>query len=151
MTVDNRMLRQVKDRPIRIAVLDTGFDRSHADFQQARTKDFLGELGSLSNPEPLERPQCSRIVASRDFCRPSTANGGCGDNDEDDEDDVADLDGHGTKVAGILLRLAPYSELLIARVCLGEESSSLPENQVKFQTPQPDIVARVRYTTSERK
>jgi hypothetical protein len=60
------------------------------------------------------------------------------------------LDGHGTQVAGIILRLAPRANLLVARVCLGERSLSIPNDLARFKTPQPDTVAKVRLATSQR-
>lgn len=152
------MNRRQDDERIRVAVLDTGLDREHADFQRARTKQFVGELGNLPNPEQKEDAQTARIVGYRDFCRPDARDADVDDDkvqggsaadeevegDDVDNDDVPDLDGHGTQVAGILLRLAPHTELLVARVCLGENSVGISEDYTFFRKPRPDVVARVR-------
>lgn len=59
---------------------------------------------------------------------------------------MKDLDGHGTQVAELILRIAPRSELHIARICEGEISRGMPtpstatDNPVK--KPRPDIVAK---------
>lgn len=59
--------------------------------------------------------------------------------------DKLDLDGHGTQVAGLILRLAPRSELYIARICEGNiqrGTSKIMEPSLNpFQTPQPEIAA----------
>lgn len=63
-----------------------------------------------------------------------------------EKDDMKDLDGHGTQVAELILRLAPRSELYIARICEGEINRGTPtpsaptDNRVK--RPRPDIVAK---------
>lgn len=59
---------------------------------------------------------------------------------------MKDLDGHGTQVAELILRIAPRSELYIARICEGEINrgtsirSAATNNPVK--KPQPNIVAK---------
>ncbi|KAK7178833.1 hypothetical protein DPSP01_013881 [Paraphaeosphaeria sporulosa] len=130
------------DKPIKIAVLDTGLDGDHEDFQRARTTTFTGKFGDEPNPMHNEDPQINRIKSYRNFCTTEQA---CDHNvtDQDNEDtlaDVQDFDGHGTKVAGIILRLAPDSELFIAKVCIGGERK-LPAEESKFQKPEPDVVA----------
>lgn len=62
------------------------------------------------------------------------------------KDDMEDLDGHGTQVAELILRLAPRSELYMARICEGDINrgmmtpSTPTDNPVK--KPRPDIVAK---------
>lgn len=59
---------------------------------------------------------------------------------------MKDLDGHGTQVTELILRLAPRSELCIARICEGDINCGMPtpsaatDNAVK--KPRPDIVAK---------
>lgn len=59
---------------------------------------------------------------------------------------MKDLDGHGTQVAELILRLAPRSELYIARICEGDINRGMrtpaaaTDNPVK--RPRPDIVAK---------
>ena len=104
------------DTPIRVAVIGTGIDREHADFQMARTKKFRGHQ---PNPARSEQPQKDRIRACKNFCK------------DPPDDDVSDLDGHGTQVAGIILRLAPNAELYIARVCTGDTNYSVGNDKVQ--------------------
>lgn len=58
---------------------------------------------------------------------------------------AVDLDGHGTQVASLILRLAPRSDLYIARICEGDVQrgalKSTEPNLNPFKTPQPDVVA----------
>ncbi|KAI4601202.1 hypothetical protein KJ359_012390 [Pestalotiopsis sp. 9143b] len=74
---------------------------------------------------PMSDDQNCMIKSRRNFCDHARA-----------EDDVADLDGHGTAVAGIILRLAPRSEVYIARICTGVPGSGKPQH------PQPTTVAQ---------
>jgi len=110
----------------------------------------------ISNPAEDEEPQHTRIVAYRDCCTNEAYNELDNDSDSNDEDvsddfkvedtendDVEDLDGHGTQVAGIILRLAPRAKLLIARVCLGNQNVEVPEDKRKFIKPEPEVVAQV--------
>ncbi|CAK7237315.1 hypothetical protein SEUCBS140593_009918 [Sporothrix eucalyptigena] len=108
------------DTPIRVAVIDTGIDRGHADFQRARTKNFLGQK---PNPVQYEQPQKDRIRVCKNFCK------------DQPEDDVTDLDGHGTQVAGIILRLAPNAELYIARVCTSDINHGLEPDKKQQRRP----------------
>ncbi|KAM0260505.1 hypothetical protein ACHAQJ_002738 [Trichoderma viride] len=163
-TVAERLLHQDDDRIIRVAILDTGFDVEHDDFKEARTKHFQPcveivsnpvingppqfRVGIASNPVVNEPTQCERIKAYRNFCH-GGANGDL--NGTGNDDDIKDFDGHGTKVAGIILRLAPHAELFIARVCMGESNVLTPEDLKCFQKPQPEIVARaVRWAIEKR-
>lgn len=124
--------KQRRDRPVKIAILDTGFDSSHPDFEYSRALRFQNSQPVRAGGEPRQR---DRIRAWKDFTRESIST----------EADILDLDGHGTQVAGLILRLAPRSELYIARICEGniqrgaikptKPSSSL------LKTPQPDIAA----------
>ncbi|OIW24581.1 hypothetical protein CONLIGDRAFT_673720 [Coniochaeta ligniaria NRRL 30616] len=122
------------DTPIKIAVLDTGFDFSHADFRQARTKTFTGPYGDISCPAEHEDAQADRVKGCRNFCP------------DQPPENVCDIDGHGTQVAGIILRLAPHAHLYIARVCAGDANRGLasdekkPEERQDYLRPQPKYV-----------
>ena len=96
------------DEPVKVAILDTGIDRNHPDFQHPRSKP---KKGGIISPVKGEEEQIKRIKACQNFC-----------DDRKDVEDVTDIDGHGTHVAGIILQLAPRAELYIARVCQGDES-----------------------------
>lgn len=138
--IDRHFQCKDKDEVIKIAVLDTGFDANHDDFKQPRTKTFHGQGNNISNPVEIEIPQLHRIKACRNFCPETT---GHEHNNSNYYDDVPDLDGHGTQVAGIILRLAPRSQLYIARVCFGEKAIGVPESQTHFKRPQPEAVVKV--------
>lgn len=95
------------DRIIKVAVLDTGIRLDHPDFEQPRVKGF-GKYGKPIR-NFLEPPQRDRIKGVRNFAKKVQQN----------DNDVTDLNGHGTQVAGLILRFAPMAELYIARVCDG--------------------------------
>ncbi|KAI0441645.1 peptidase S8/S53 domain-containing protein [Xylaria telfairii] len=106
----NRFQYTNSDEPVKVAILDTGIDKNHPDFQNPRSKLKIKKGIESISPVKGEEKQIERIKACQNFC----------DNREDT--DVTDIDGHGTHVAGIILQLAPNAELYIARVCRGDES-----------------------------
>lgn len=122
------------DRPIKIAILDTGLDISHSDLNQPRIIRFQNSQPLRAEGEPYQR---DRIQAWKDFTQATSVK---------TKTDMLDLDGHGTQVAGLILRLAPRSDLYIARICEGDvsrggsmeptESSDNP-----FKKPQPETAA----------
>ncbi|KAI1098787.1 ankyrin [Jackrogersella minutella] len=119
------------DKKIRIAVLDTGIDLDHDDWLQPRAVRFENGKPVPASGEPK---QIDRIKNKRNFC------GG-------DETDVQDLDGHGTQVAGIILRLAPRAEVDIARVCIGNRNRGTRDSKGVVgssaeRCPQPSAVAK---------
>jgi subtilisin family serine protease len=110
----SKCFQPMSEEPIKVAILDSGIDLNHPDFKHPRSK--LKKDGNIS-PAKGEQTQVNRIRAWRNFCIDRTdARGGM------DFEDVTDMDGHGTHVAGIILQLAPCAELYIARVCEGDES-----------------------------
>jgi subtilisin family serine protease len=139
-TIDERLQYTTRDERVRIAILDTGLDHHHEDFKQARTKEFIGKMGDVASPVEGECPQSHRIRKRRNFCV---------NKEEDENEGTDDLDGHGTQVAGIILRLAPNADLYIARVCGGDLTYGHPEVQTQdkgnkdFCKPQPSVVAKV--------
>lgn len=143
-TIDERFnYTSRRGNPIKIAVLDTGIDKSHADFQQPRSKSFGEKDGGFVARRPVrgEEPQNLRIKNCRNYCT----------DNEDGDDDFEDLDGHGTAVAGIILRLVPRAEICVARVSLASQdgrSLNTPENMKKYRTPNPTVVARVSISAS---
>jgi hypothetical protein len=75
-------------KPVRIAILDTGYDASNEFFTAARKRritwrDFVGS----DSPASADNPEAGQ-----------------------------DLDGHGTDVLSIALRMAPFAEFYVARV-----------------------------------
>lgn len=129
----------VTDECVKVAIFDTGIDQHHLDFLYPRSKPKSG--GKISSVKG-EQLQIERIKACQNFC-----------DDRSRIDDVTDIDGHGTHVAGIILQLAPTTELYIARICQGDANydHSLkqmnPEAQLKQSVGDkkvyPDRVERV--------
>ncbi|KAG8157271.1 hypothetical protein KVR01_012979 [Diaporthe batatas] len=129
---DNFDFKKGRDEPIKIAVLDTGLDVKHPNFLNPRLTGFEGGKPVWAKkPEPS---QYERIKACADFT---------GDGLVESKDDMIDLNGHGTQVTELILRLAPRSDLYIARICTGEVGSGThtPTNST-IKHPRPDIVAR---------
>ncbi|KAI3393857.1 hypothetical protein diail_3532 [Diaporthe ilicicola] len=107
------------DERIRIAVLDTGMD----DNRYAENMN-----------EKLEKPPWTRVVARSNFCVPGK---------EKPNANTHDLDGHGTKVASIILDLAENVDLYIARVCRGTDVEEADQNkETEFKDPEPAVVAK---------
>ncbi|KAJ5738481.1 hypothetical protein N7493_001636 [Penicillium malachiteum] len=136
-TIDGRLQFIEGEVPVRIAILDTGIDSNHEDFHKARPRRFTNDLQSEAADE--EVPQKFRIKGRRNFCFD-----GAIDVKEKmiQEQDTNDCDGHGTQVAGIILRVAPNAELYIARICVGHDNtgSSISKDH-PFRDPTPDVVA----------
>ncbi|KAH7322491.1 hypothetical protein B0I35DRAFT_183080 [Stachybotrys elegans] len=125
------------DRRVRIAVLDTGLDDQHENFQLKQT-DEMGQQNRDSEENTARYG--SRIKQRRNFCCHKP---------EDENADVDDLDGHGTQIAGVLLRLAPNADIYVARVCRGRNvgfhDAAIKERidrENDFKDPEPDVVAR---------
>ncbi|KAL7931977.1 peptidase S8/S53 domain-containing protein [Trichoderma chlorosporum] len=101
-TYNERFQYTLSDESVKVAILDTGVDLKHLDFLQPRSK--LRRSGKISSVKG-EEAQIGRIKSCQNFC-----------DDRSDMEDVTDIDGHGTHVAGIILQLAPTAELYIARM-----------------------------------
>ncbi|PTB38351.1 hypothetical protein M441DRAFT_146368 [Trichoderma asperellum CBS 433.97] len=106
-TYRKRFQYTLDDERVKVAILDTGIDRNHPDFRHPRLKHKNGQ-GFIWAKE--EEAQIDRIKSCQNFC-----------DDRPNNEDVTDIDGHGTHVAGIILQLAPTAELYIARICQGDE------------------------------
>lgn len=120
-----------RDKKVRVAILDTGIDLDHEDWLQPRALRFDHGKPVPANGEPR---QIDRIKNKMNFCGGS-------------ETDVQDLDGHGTQVAGIILRLAPRAEIDIARVCIGDRNRGNTkgkdtESSSADKCPQPSAVVK---------
>ncbi|KAI1087485.1 ankyrin [Rostrohypoxylon terebratum] len=120
-----------KDKKVRVAILDTGIDLDHEDWLQPRALRFEHGKPVPASGEPR---QIDRIKNSMNFCGGS-------------ETVVQDLDGHGTQVAGIILRLAPRAEIDIARVCIGDRNRGNTKGKDTVSSsadkcPQPTAVAK---------
>lgn len=122
------------DETVKIAILDTGIDLTHRDWQQARIVRF--EEDGKPVHQQKEPSQWTRIKDFKNFCNPERP---------ETERDVMDLDGHGTQVAGILLRLAPRAEIYVARVCEGDSkrgiSATGPETTETLRGIRPKAIA----------
>lgn len=101
------------DRRIRIAILDTGVDENNAFLRGVRRR---------------RRSKDSPFKAIRSFVGGSTA---------------ADTFGHGTNVAALVLRLAPETDLYIAKISRGqEEEGADPVVKVCCLAPRSVIFSR---------
>ncbi|KAK2611526.1 hypothetical protein N8I77_004860 [Diaporthe amygdali] len=134
-TWDRFDFKKKYDQPVKVAVLDTGLDVKHQNFKKPRLTQFInGKPSWATHPEPS---QYERIKACEDF----TISGHIAGKDE-----MIDLDGHGTQVAELILRLAPRSELYIARICEGDinrgAATQLPPTENPIKKPRPHIVAK---------
>lgn len=88
--------------PVKIAILDSGIDLQHDDFQRPAKR--RSKVGIETAKQLPEEPQRTRIKAYRNFIgRPG------------EEDDVTDSVGHGTHLAGIIMAIAPRAHLYIAK------------------------------------
>jgi hypothetical protein len=83
-------------RRIQVAILDTGVDMNNSIFSSPRRK--------------------TRIKAVRVFVKDSLGHDG--------RITFNDASGHGTNVAGLVLRLAPETDLYIAKISKGSELDS---------------------------
>ncbi|KAL7895092.1 peptidase S8/S53 domain-containing protein [Trichoderma sp. TUCIM 5745] len=109
------------DGCVKVAIFDTGIDQNHLDFLYPRSK--LRSSGKISSIKG-EELQIDRIKACQNFC-----------DDRSSVDDVTDIDGHGTHVAGIILQLAPTTELYIARICQGDANYGDSSKQMISAAP----------------
>ncbi|WQF87971.1 Putative peptidase S8/S53 domain, peptidase S8, subtilisin, Asp-active [Colletotrichum destructivum] len=118
-----------QDTAVKVAVIDTGFDLENRDLNDSRVEEFFqtpqGDLGARLAKDH-ELTQISRVVGKLNLARAI----------QKGETDIQDLDGHGTRIAGIILRLAPTAQLYIARVCDGArhsqgDTSPTPRNVIK--------------------
>ncbi|GAW11383.1 hypothetical protein ANO14919_007270 [Xylariales sp. No.14919] len=125
---------QERDRRVKVAILDTGFDSKHRDWDNPRALRFKN---NKPESDPRDVKQRDRVKEFRDFCG----------NDDGLESDGVDLDGHGTQVTGIILRLAPRADIYVARICQGDKNRGLPASRhvagssISSTNPQPAAVA----------
>ncbi|KAI0974500.1 ankyrin [Xylaria arbuscula] len=101
---------------VKIAILDTGIDLKNTDLGLPRVEAFIRDQSGnleirLAEDETVA--QTARVKGRLNLARQI----------QPDESDIQDLDGHGTRVAGIIMRLAPAADLYIARVCDGYHRS----------------------------
>ncbi|MCJ1461420.1 hypothetical protein MMC07_000017 [Pseudocyphellaria aurata] len=129
------------DEIVKIAILDTGIDLRHEDFQNMRAVAFHD-----GQPESAQG-ETSQIRRMPKKCQKNF----CGN----DEHDVQDRDGHGTQVASIILRLAPRAELCIARICDGDVNRGRSEGGKQEDTyiryPRPETVVKAIFWAIEQK
>ncbi|KAK7734803.1 hypothetical protein SLS63_004223 [Diaporthe eres] len=129
---DNFDFKNKYDRPVKVAVLDTGLDVTHKNFENHR---FVGGKQVWSSEK--QPSQYDRIKACEDFTSTGPIT---------EKDDMKDLDGHGTQVTELILRIAPRAELYIARICEGDINRGTPTTSSPtgnpVTRPRPDIVAK---------
>lgn len=100
--------------PVKIAILDTGVDLNHEDFRKpARRRTKIGQTAVTGFPE---MPQRERIKAYKSFIGRSS-------------EDIADVSGHGTHIAGLIMAIAPRAELYIARTSTGLQQPPSEDDQ----------------------
>ena len=143
-TWKDRLLFSDGDKRLKIAILDTGIDMQGTDANSQMHEDFRNKrVTSFRDGNPCSdidgTPQYQRIKGMRNFC-----SGG--------EAEIQDLDGHGTAVAGIILRLAPETHLYIARICDGDINRGLPKekrlsvSEDQIVGPKSDIITKASIT-----
>ncbi|KAK3940187.1 peptidase S8/S53 domain-containing protein [Diplogelasinospora grovesii] len=98
---------------VKVAILDTGIDLKHPDFEKPRAISFQQGKPISAAGEPNQK---DRIKGCWDCMSGSSK-----------AETMEDCDGHGTKVASIILRLAPGAELYIARISRGNDQRNLDE------------------------
>lgn len=141
-TWNSRFEFNENDDIVKIAILDTGIDLRHEDFLNMRAVAFH-EGRPVSAKGEMSQIKRMPMENRKNFC-------------SEDEDNVQDLDGHGTQVASIILRLAPRAELYIARICDGDVDRGLSKGEKQavtednyIQYPRPEIVVKVSVSTGE--
>ncbi|KAI1299920.1 hypothetical protein F5Y03DRAFT_243836 [Xylaria venustula] len=123
------------DEIVKIAILDTGIDLKHEDFNFPRAEAISSDGQPIhADHEPLQKERMN-IKNSKSFIG--------------EADDLQDVDGHGTQVASIILRLAPRAEILVGRICQGNRQYGLTNQQKEAQqvssdvaNPKADVVAK---------
>jgi subtilisin family serine protease len=92
--------------PVKIAILDTGIDLDHPDFNKRAKR-----RSKVAAEQLPEKTQKERIMGCKNFT-------------DGPEDDVTDDVGHGTHIAGLIMAIAPRAELYIAKVSSVQNSES---------------------------
>ncbi|KAL8902272.1 MAG: hypothetical protein Q9207_004808 [Kuettlingeria erythrocarpa] len=98
--------RKAKGSRVKIAILDTGIDLSHPDFDSS-----AGSLGAVDVQQL--GPRRDRVKECKSF-----VGEGAGDRDNV---------GHGTHCAALLLELSPNADIYVARVCEEGTENMNPE------------------------
>lgn len=122
-----------KDKSIKVAIIDTGLDLTHKDWAFPRARGFSNGQPDHAEGEPCQH---DRIKAFVDFTLTVPSY---------EKADMIDIDGHGTQVAGVILRFAPRAELYIARICEGNANRGALKQvnaaSGSITRPQPGIVS----------
>lgn len=114
--------RKVKGPRVRIAILDTGIDLSHPQFDNSPEA-----LGALEQQQSC--PRRHRVKESKSF-----VGGAAGDRDNV---------GHGTHCAALLLELAPNADIYVARVCEERTKKLDPEVVAKVYPHLKNLITYV--------
>ncbi|WZH48130.1 peptidase S8/S53 domain-containing protein [Fusarium acuminatum] len=108
--------------PVKIAILDTGIDLDHPDFNQRAKR-----RSKVAAEQLPEKTQKERIMGCKNFT-------------DGPEDDVTDDVGHGTHIAGLIMAIAPRAELYIAKVSSVQNSESKEESERMAMEKEVNIV-----------
>lgn len=120
--------------PVKIAILDTGIDLEHPDFEKRAPRRTVKGRKMAGSEFLGEKTQRARIKACRNFV--------------DDSDDVTDYVGHGTAIAGLIMSIAPRAELYIAKTSgdlnhpAGKDSKAPPQKRHSIQnvSTEPNVL-----------
>jgi hypothetical protein len=99
-------------RRVRVAIIDTGVDGAHPFIQYHALQKQQEKKHSGSHSQPAESQLAEDKTPTFDFA----------DFLPDSSITPIDLSGHGTFIAGLILRLAPEVELFVARVATSSTS-----------------------------
>ena len=122
-------------RGVRVAVLDSGIDYTHAFFGgpgtvEAHRQAYGTSADDVANTQRDNLFPTAVVVDGADFVGDQL---GANDPDElaqPDDDPIDGINGHGTLVAGAVLAAAPHVELVAVKVCVTDTVGGCPESAI---------------------